>query len=215
MPGPPLAVVRAREELIDQLFVGVRRRILARTPRPLPGVGGRPIRSKYSRRISVRRSARGEGDRPLPTQLREDERDQSGFALRPLSARISGTLGRRTGCSAHQSYPARLAVVKRNGSMGSVPHFAPPSIHSRSSFVPRPAAASSEASRRRRRAWQPRQRPRLPCGRDRVPLWALGRSGSRGSGPRGVVRSACQNREGQRSRHWANRNREAGGEREA
>ena len=65
VPRPALAVVRARRA-VDRPASRKRPGELSATKASTSsGVGGRPIRSKYSRRISVRRSASGDGDSPL------------------------------------------------------------------------------------------------------------------------------------------------------
>ena len=66
VPAPALAVVRAGQQAVDQPLVGVGPTGPPRTPSTSSGVGGRPIRSKETRRIKVRRSASGEGVTPGP-----------------------------------------------------------------------------------------------------------------------------------------------------
>ena len=69
-PAPPLAVAGRGEQPVDQPLVGVRgagRRANASTS---SGVGGRPVRSKVTRRIRVRRSASGEGRIPCSSSPR-------------------------------------------------------------------------------------------------------------------------------------------------
>ena len=64
VPPPALAVCGRGEQPIDELLVGVRRRSRDERVDLLRG-GPRPVRSKVTRRISVRRSAAGSGRRPF------------------------------------------------------------------------------------------------------------------------------------------------------
>ena len=59
VPAPPLAVVRRRQQPVDHLREGVRATSSARNASTSSGVGGRPVRSNVTRRISVARSAVG------------------------------------------------------------------------------------------------------------------------------------------------------------
>ena len=70
MPGPAFAVVRRREQPIDQFFVGVGATGRPRTASTSSGVGGKPSRSKYARRMSLRLSASGENESPAGIDAR-------------------------------------------------------------------------------------------------------------------------------------------------
>ena len=72
VPRPTLAVVRRREALVHQFLVRVG--IVVSHERLDPsGVGGSPSRSNDSRRISVRRSASGDGRSPSFSESRQHE----------------------------------------------------------------------------------------------------------------------------------------------
>ncbi len=120
VPRPPLAVLRRREQLVDQLLVGVRRPCRFTNASTSSGVGGRPIRSKYRRRISVRRSASGDGDNPVSFSFARTKLS-IGLAL-ASGSRLTGTAGLLRGLKLHQS--AGFAVAEPSSG-----HFAPWSIH--------------------------------------------------------------------------------------
>ena len=61
--GHPLAIVRRGQQPIDEPFVRGRR-MIGREGVDIGQRGGSPVRSKFSRRSSVRGSASGEGRRP-------------------------------------------------------------------------------------------------------------------------------------------------------
>ncbi len=73
VPRPALAVVRRGEQAVDEPLVGVGRGRRRGTRRPPRAIGGRPIRSRLTRRISVARSASGDGAMPVALQPGEDE----------------------------------------------------------------------------------------------------------------------------------------------
>src|SRR5436190_23448252 len=77
--------------------------------------------------MSVRRSASGAGVRRALSSLARMKRSMGDRAQ--VTFLTVGIGGRLTGCSDHQLRPARLSVVKRKGSMGSLPHLAPLAIH--------------------------------------------------------------------------------------
>ena len=75
--GHPLAEGRRREQLVDELLVGVGAVVEHELRRLSSGVGGRPVRSKYSRRMSVRRSASGDGSTPAASSRASTKRSTS------------------------------------------------------------------------------------------------------------------------------------------
>ena len=105
MPGPPLSVARRSEQAIDQFVVRFGRFVVRRKLPPLRG--RRAIRAdrKYTRRISVRRSAVFDGVRPFASSL---SRMNASMGVR-ASAWV-GTAGRVNGRRDHQvsSLRARL-----------------------------------------------------------------------------------------------------------
>ena len=72
--------------------------VSARNASTSSGVGGRPIRSRVSRRISVVRSAGGDGARPSVSSRASTNRS-IGF-LTQAASRTGGAAGRRTGSNA-------------------------------------------------------------------------------------------------------------------
>ena len=95
-PSPALAVMRRVEQPVDELGVGVGAACRPRRRRPRRCVGGRPIRSRLSRRIRVTRSASGDGRQPLLLEPGQDERidrvaHQAGFLTAGIAGRTGGT----------------------------------------------------------------------------------------------------------------------------
>ena len=87
VPPPALAVTRRGQQAVDQSLVGVRRRSSARNASTSSGVGGKPVRSKVTRRIKVGLSASAAGVRPwLRRAWRMNRR--WGFATSRPSLRI-------------------------------------------------------------------------------------------------------------------------------
>ena len=91
-----LAPVRRGQQLIDVASRRRRATVSLTNASTSAGSGGRPVRSRLSRRASVRRSASGAGFKPVCFQLGEDEasiglRTQASFLhRRAASGRIGG-----------------------------------------------------------------------------------------------------------------------------
>ena len=83
------------------------------------------MRSKESRRISVRRSASGAGLEPVLSQLGQDERVDRG--PNPCSNAVPGASGRSSGSKAHHRWPSN----RRSESVSPAGQAAPVSIHCR------------------------------------------------------------------------------------
>ena len=79
MPAPPLAIALGSEKPVDNLGEGVRRSVVTKALYSA-GVGGRPVRSRVTRRSKVRRSAGGAGFSPFASNF----------------ARIKASMGVRT-----------------------------------------------------------------------------------------------------------------------
>ncbi len=85
--APPLAVVGAGQQPVDEVFVGVRRAV-GQEGSDLAGVGGRPVRSNVRRRIKVRRSASGAGVNPRSSMAASRNRS-IGFRGQPRQASLT------------------------------------------------------------------------------------------------------------------------------
>ena len=85
VPAPALAVLRRGEQPVDHLRECVRR-IVGQKFFDLLGVGGRPVRSKVTRRSSVSFDAGGAGLNALLFQLRQDEPIDRDSAPMPRSS---------------------------------------------------------------------------------------------------------------------------------
>ena len=92
VPRPALAVVRRRQQPIHQPLVSVGPRVVQEGVH-FRGVGGRPVRSRLTRRISVPRSASGEG--LIPSCSRRARMKWS-IALRGQTVRVTTGKGGRT-----------------------------------------------------------------------------------------------------------------------
>ena len=68
VPGPALAIARRSQHFVDEPFVSIRR-LVSQKGLQVFGVGGKPSKSKESRRMRVRLSASEEGERFLCCSL--------------------------------------------------------------------------------------------------------------------------------------------------
>ena len=107
VPAPPLAVVRRRQQPVHDL--GERVRASRREERSTSsGVGGRPVRSKVTRRSSVRLSAGGEGWSPSASSRASTNRSMSeiGQCLSFTDGVGGLPTGRNAQCSGSAELPA-------------------------------------------------------------------------------------------------------------
>ena len=115
---PALAVVWRSQESIDNFFIASGD-LSATNASTSAGVGGRPIRSSVRRRISVVRSASGDGRRPsFPTGRERNDRDRCGTIARLSPPEATAAQAAERQCAGFALPPDRESG-----------HGAPSSIH--------------------------------------------------------------------------------------
>ena len=83
------------------------------------GVGGSPVRSSATRRMSAYWSASGAGDRPAASS---PDSTKASIGLRTQDwLETSGIAGRSSGCQAHQSPPRGISISSSDAALGSAP----------------------------------------------------------------------------------------------
>ncbi len=107
--APALAEVRRTQQAIHDLLDGVGGVVARETPRPRPEIGGKPIRSKYRRRRSVRLSASFAGDKALSSSRARMKRS-SGSRGHGIFRTVGGVCGR----IARQAQWSRLRWARSN-----------------------------------------------------------------------------------------------------